>query len=157
MIFDAHEIDNRIPPNKYTIHTTDGYHMFYYRCSNDKFIHPLYREKIWPYVEINKYNKMGIMIPRATKKDPYPRVNIKFFKEGECLYMHQIIGLLKKKNKAADVVNHINSNPVDYRLKNLEYVTLSQNAKGTDRNKINYDQLYDTYLLRGFPKVYEFK
>ena len=64
MIFDAYEIDNRIKPNTYIVHTEGGYHMFHHRCSKDKYLNPLYREKIWPYVE----DKNRIIWPGLTKK-----------------------------------------------------------------------------------------
>tara|TARA_Y100000401_G_scaffold81305_1_gene66699 strand:+ start:254 stop:751 length:498 start_codon:yes stop_codon:yes gene_type:complete len=165
MIFDAYEIDNRIKPNIYTVHTEGGYHMFYYRCSEHKDLHPLYREKIWPYVEMpHKENK--ILWPGVSRNDPYPRLHLipKVKSKNESgnfkeifIYMHQLIGSLHKKKNPNDVVNHINGNPVDYRLQNLEYVSLVKNAKGVKRKRMDYDEIYDSYLGRGFKSVYEFK
>ena len=170
MIFDAYEIDNRIKPNIYTVHTEGGYHMFYYRCSEHKDLHPLYREKIWPYVEIklkgSRIDRDGILWPGVTRKDPYPRLHLlpvveKRTENGHYklifIYMHQLIGALHKKKNPDDVVNHINGNPVDYRLKNLEYVSLVKNAEGVKRKRMDYDEIYDSYLMKGFKNVYEFK
>jgi len=162
MIFDAYEIDNRIKPNTYIVHTEGGHHMFHHRCSKDKYLNPLYREKIWPYVEY----KNKIIWPGLTQKDPYPRLHLssRIKKRSETgniknifIYMHQLIGALHKKKSPEDVVNHINGNPVDYRLKNLEYVSLAKNAEGVERKRINYNEIYDTYLARGFKNVYEFR
>ena len=162
MIFDAYEIDNRIKPNTYIVHTEGGYHMFHHRCSKDKYLNPLYREKIWPYVE----DKNRIIWPGLTKKDPYPRLHLtpRIKKRTETgniknifIYMHQLIGSLHKKKNTEDVVNHINGNPVDYRLKNLEYVSFAKNEEGVERKRINYNEIYDTYLTRGFKNVYEFR
>jgi len=171
MIFDAYEIDNRIKPNTYIVHTEGGHHMFHHRCSKDKYLNPLYREKIWPYVEVKRvYNlvpdETRILWPGLTKKDPYPRLHFspkirKLTEAGNIkdvfIYMHQLIGALHKKKKPEDVVNHINGNPVDYRLKNLEYVSPAKNAEGVERKRINYNEIYDTYLARGFKNVYEFR
>ncbi len=73
------------------------------------------------------------------------------------IYMHQLIASLYKNKKSGDIVNHINGNPVDYRLKNLEWVSPVKNAEGVERKRINYNEVYDSYLIKGFKKVYEFE
>jgi len=160
MIFDAHEIDNRIIPNMYLVHTKGGPHMFAARCSKDKELQGIYKEDIWPFVErICRFSKRKelipikkvIKLPGITKKDPYPRYHFRTIEKisGKYelfTYFHQLLSLLLKSKIEGGCVNHKNGRPGDYRLENLEWVTFSDNAKGTKTARLDYDIMYDYFI-----------
>tara|TARA_A100001201_G_C3997103_1_gene173388 strand:+ start:179 stop:643 length:465 start_codon:yes stop_codon:yes gene_type:complete len=123
----------------------NGQHFFDVKCSLEKNINPIYREKIWPYVFNLRKNK--IMMPTLTKKDNYPRFNFSLKDKKQIfIYMHQLVMILLKptqdKNK---IINHINRNTFDYRPENLEWVSPSENSKGNVNNRLDYNKLYDFY------------
>lgn len=123
----------------------NGRHLFDVRCSSDKNINSIYREKIWPYVFNLKTN--NIVMPTLTKKDNYPRLNLATKDDKQrFIYMHQLVMILLKPIEDDNkIVNHINRNTFDYRLENLEWVSLSENAKGNENKKLDYDKVYDFY------------
>jgi hypothetical protein len=159
MIFDANEIDNRIMPNMYWVHTEGGPHMFAARCSDGKEIEPIYKENIWPFIErISTITKTkgrtpiekAILWPSITKKDPYPRFHLRGA-DGDSqskifCYFHQLLSFLLDGKIKGGCINHKNGKPADYRLTNLEWVTYTDNAKGVKRPKLDYDAMYDSFV-----------
>lgn len=123
----------------------NGQHLFDVRCSSEKNINSIYREKIWPYVFNLKTDK--VVMPTLTKKDNYPRFNfVTKDDKQKFIYMHQLVMILLKPIEDDNkIINHINRNTFDYRLENLEWVSLSENAKGNENKKLDYDKVYDFY------------
>ena len=124
----------------------NGQHLFDVRCSPEKNINSIYREKIWPYV-FNLKTGTTVM-PTLTKKDNYPRFNLSTSKNKKQLfiYMHQLVMvLLNPIEDKEKVVNHINRNTFDYRLENLEWVSPSENSLGNKNKRLDYDKIYDFY------------
>jgi hypothetical protein len=160
MIFDAYEIDNRLMPNMYRVHTEGGSHMFAARCLKDKELHGIYKKNIWPFVEkISRWSKFEkqepikktILYPGLTLKDPYPRYHFRTIekingKNDLFLYFHQLLAGLLDNKILGGCVNHKNGKPSDYRLENLEWVTLSGNAKGIKIPRLDYGVIYDSFI-----------
>ena len=123
----------------------NGQHLFNIRCSSEKNIKSIYREKIWPYVFNLKTDK--VVMPTLTKKDNYPRFNFSTKNKKQIfIYMHQLVMILLKPTEDKEkVVNHINRNTFDYRLENLEWTSLSENAKGNENKRLDYNKIYDFY------------
>ena len=64
----------------------NGQHLFDVRCSSEKNINSIYREKIWPYVFNLKTGKA--LMPTLTKKDNYPRFNLSTSKNEKQLFIY---------------------------------------------------------------------
>jgi len=154
-------ISPSIVPNVYLLHSSGGFHYFS-TCSEDKHIKEIYRQNIWPWIEVLKNNE-GIeyktyRYPRPTKRDPYPKLNLRVKGEKiklnsipnglypfKTLYIHRLIAKAFLKNEFnLPVVDHINSHTVDYRIENLRWLSHSENNTGK-RPKIGSDKLYDIY------------
>jgi len=146
-----------IVKNSYIIHSGNGHHYFS-QCSPEKNIKKIYREPIWPWIETinHESNTLStkLRFPRPSKRDPYPKLNLRV--EGplkhnltnvnypiKTFYMHIIVAKAFCANMLnLPVVNHINSKSSDYRIENLEWVTVSENNTGK-RAPIGADKMYD--------------
>ena len=147
MEIDIHILDKRLPPNKYFLYLEGGSHFFHERCSSEKNIEPIYREKIWPFIFNLKSKK--IVIPGLSKTDHYPRVHFKSSAdENIFIYMHQVVALIIPNPENKTLINHINGNTFDYRRLNLEWSDHSSNSTDVKRKRLNYDNLYDFFESR---------
>ena len=117
----------------------------------------------WKTRKIDKYgwNKKYANKPAGTFKlskagVPAWRVRITYGGVSKLYYVHRIIFYIKHgfldDNK---VIDHINGNPLDNRIKNLRLVTFSQNSynsKLSRKNKLKCKNVYlqknGTYLVR---------
>tara|TARA_R110000782_G_scaffold9002_1_gene29118 strand:- start:261 stop:770 length:510 start_codon:yes stop_codon:yes gene_type:complete len=145
--------------NSYVLHSENGHHYFS-QCSFKKKIKKIYREPIWPWIETlyndNNTLKNKLRFSRPTKRDPYPKLNLRV--EGplvnhlstatltfpfKTFYMHRIVAKAFCANILnLPVVDHINSKSSDYRIENLRWVTISENNTGK-RPSIGVDKMYD--------------
>ena len=140
----------------YLLHPDNGYHYFS-KCSPEKKIKKIYREPVWPWIETlpNDTNiSLKTRFPRPTKRDPYPKLNLRT--EGplkhnltnvnypvKTFYIHIIVAKAFHENLLnLPVVDHINSNSSDYRIKNLRWVSISDNNTGK-RPPIGANKMYD--------------
>ena len=140
----------------YLLHPDNGYHYFS-KCSPEKKIKKIYREPVWPWIETlpNDTNiSLKTRFPRPTKRDPYPKLNLRV--EGplkhnltnvsypiKTFYIHIIVAKAFHENLLnLPVIDHINSNSSDYRIKNLRWVSISDNNTGK-RPPIGADKMYD--------------
>jgi len=156
------DIDSRIIPNIYLLHHTGGFHYFS-NCMKDKNIKKIYRENIWPWIEVlendeGMYYDNFYRYPRPSKRDPYPKINLTIKGEKiirnsmttrqkpfKTFYMHRLVAQAFLKNESnLPIVDHINSHTVDYRIENLRWCSYSENNTGK-RSPIGPDKLYDIY------------
>ena len=135
---------NELLENRYVLYLEGGRHFFDIKCSPEKEINKIYRQRIWPFLFDIKQEK--IVVPRLTKSDIYPRLHL-IKKDGTHIfkYMHQIIALTLPNVENRKIVNHINGNTFDYKVENLEWSTPSENSKDTKRPRLDYDKLYDFF------------
>lgn len=91
-----------------------------------------------------KYREIkGAILNLTPDKDGYLKVNLKKNQKGKSLRVHRLVAdafLINSENKPQ--VNHINGVKNDNNIKNLEWVTLSENRK----------HAYDTGLQNGKAK-----
>jgi hypothetical protein len=135
---------NELPENRYVLYLDGGRHFFDIKCSSEKEINKIYRQRIWPFLFDVKQER--IIVPRITKSDTYPRVHLGKKDETYLFqYMHQIVVLTLPNVENRKIVNHINGNTFDYRVENLEWSTPSENSKDIKRPPLDYDKLYDFF------------
>ena len=83
-------------------------------------------------------NKDWVKINPTIGKNGYKYITIHFDNEEKRrkVYIHRLVAIyfLKKQNNCTEV-NHINSNRVDNRVENLEWVTSSGNTEHAVKNK----------------------
>ena len=83
---------NELPENRYVLYLDGGRHFFDIKCSSEKEINKIYRQRIWPFLFDVKQER--IIVPRITKSDTYPRVHLGKKDETYLFqYMHQIVVL----------------------------------------------------------------
>jgi len=163
------ELDTRIKPLSYTLVKTGGYHPFRNQTLNmgdERYALP-----VWPYIKkLNGYhqklNQNGKINGSVSLKQPY--VNWTLYSnetddDGRLkrvkVYAHVIIakawcnpnGYLHVSDKGKYVVNHKNELPSDYRIDNLEFLTIKQNSIGyPKRIKKSRQFIYDQYKKKGW-------
>ena len=163
------ELDSRIKSGCYTLVKTGGYHPFRdvaLHIGNEKYGLP-----IWPYIKkLNGYhqklNLNGKINGSVSLKQPY--VNWTLYantKDSDGrdkrvkVYAHVIIAKAwsnpnshKHKSDGGDyVVNHKNEKPADYRIENLELLTIKDNSIGYPKNKKKDRQfIYEQYKHKGW-------
>tara|TARA_R100001244_G_C5075090_1_gene112415 strand:- start:53 stop:508 length:456 start_codon:yes stop_codon:yes gene_type:complete len=135
---------DELPESRYVLYLDKGRHFFDIKCSSEKEINKIYRQRIWPFLFDVKQERT--VTPRLTKSDIYPRMQL-VKKDGTHVfkYIHQIIVLTMPNVENKKMVNHINGNTFDYRVENLEWSTPSENTKDTKRPPLDYDKLYDFF------------
>ena len=97
----------------------------------------------FPYIHNTKTGK--IYEPKITGSYGYPKLALPVHKSKKyvsvTIIMHRLIALAFIENDMPDKkwqVDHINSNPLDYRVENLRWLTPSQNNKRSSRK--SWDQ-----------------
>jgi len=144
MQIDIHTLNKKIVPNKYFLSLNGGFHFFHERCSSEKNIDSIYREKIWPFIIDIQIKKL--IIPGLSQTDSYPRVHFSSsIGENLFMYMHQIVALTISNPENKQLINHINGNTFDYRGLNLEWSDYSKNSMNVKRKRLDYDKLYDFF------------
>jgi len=154
-------ISSNIIPNVYLLHSSGGFHYFS-TCAKHKDIKGIYRQNIWPWIEVLKNNEKveykKYRYPSPTKRDPYPKINLRIKGERikrvlipngqrpfQTFYIHRLVAQAFLKNEFnLPVVDHINSHTVDYRIENLRWLSHSENNSGK-KYKIGSDKLYDIF------------
>ena len=83
------------------------------------------------------YNKKrGKYLTMMHSRDIYPCVNI----HGKLYYMHTLVAIFFLENDLPQVkcmVDHINHDPWDFRIENLEWVSVSENVKRGRQTDVN--------------------
>ena len=141
------DILEKVVENRYFLFLERGRHFFDVKCSPKKNIDSIYRKRDWPF--IFDIESERIVVPRLTKTDVYPRVNlVDKNNEDMFVYMHIVVASILPNEENKALINHKNSNTFDYHLPNLERATPSENGKGTKRKRLNYDSLYDFFKFK---------
>jgi hypothetical protein len=85
----------------------------------------------------------------------YIRISLKDRKDN--FYIHRLVLLTFSNLKYSEkLVNHINNNPRDNRLENLEFVTDAQNSNRTIKNKNRKKKIIELYNSRNWNSAKEF-
>lgn len=142
-----------LPKGKYKIHSTGGFHFFH----NVENAAPIFKEQIWPWVEVIKETKrkksIYAILPRIMpNKGFYSQIGL-MFDDGSNIkmQMHKLVCLAFNPNpnpKTHVLVNHINGLKVDYRPNNLEWTTHEKNSTGpTIESRLPNDLVYKMWEL----------
>ena len=162
---DLSTVISDIMPNRYYMFKTGGPH-FFSKCKNKEVVRDIYLQNIWPFI----YNVKGIGDKILTgtiakSKLNYPTVrlyhksdiaekrNFRSIRKVEIqkrprdieFGMHRLTGFAFISNpdpKTHTVIDHINSNKVDYRVENLRWSTLKGNSKGCGGEVTDPDVVY---------------
>jgi hypothetical protein len=141
------DILEKVIENRYFLFLEKGRHFFDVKCSPKKNIDSIYRKRDWPF--IFDIESERIVVPRLTKTDVYPRINLRDPNNKDMFaYMHIVVASTLPNEENKPLINHKNSNTFDYHLSNLERATHSENGIGTNHKKLDYDSLYDFYKFK---------
>lgn len=105
--------------------------------------YPQYEVSTFGRVKSHWFKKERILKGSINSRRGYVTVNL--FRKGlnERLYVHRLVlEAFQPKHKSRSYVNHIDCNPTNNRLQNLEWVTQSENMKhavSLGRININHD------------------
>ena len=144
MQIDIHTLNRNLASNRYFLSLEGGSHFFHERCSSEKNIESIYREKIWPFIIDIQTKKL--IIPGLSQTDHYPRIHLTSSADKLLfIYMHQIVALTIPNPENKQLINHINGNTFDYRKLNLEWSDHSSNSINVKRKRLDYDKLYDFF------------
>ena len=162
---DLSTVISEIMPNQYYIFKTGGPH-FFSKCKNKEVVRDIYLQNIWPFI----YNMKGMgdkiltgtiaksklnypMVKLYHKSDKIKKRNFRSIHKVEIqkrpreieFGMHRLAGFAFISNpdpKTHTVIDHINSNKVDYRVANLRWSTLKGNSKGCGGEVSDPDMVY---------------
>jgi hypothetical protein len=162
---DLSTVISEIMPNQYYMFKTGGPH-FFSKCKNKEVVRDIYLQNIWPFI----YNMKGIgdkiltgtisksrlnypIIRLSHKSDMAEKRNFRSIRKVEIqkrpreieFRMHRLVGFAFISNpdpKTHTVIDHINSNKVDYRVANLRWSTLKGNSKGCGGEVSDPDMVY---------------
>ena len=162
---DLSTVISEIMPNQYYIFKTGGPH-FFSKCKNKKVVRDIYLQNIWPFI----YNMKGMgdkiltgtisksklnypMVRLYHKSDMAEKRNFRSIHKVEIqkrpreieFRMHRLVGFAFISNPNPEthtVIDHINSNKVDYRVANLRWSTLKGNSKGCGGEVSDPDMVY---------------
>ena len=158
------ELDKDVTKGKYLLVKTGGYHPF----NKVEEATLKYKEPIWPYIKkiggnLQHKKKYGAINGSISVKKPYINYTVEkdverfgYDKKGrpnrKKSYLHLIVGkafvpnprgLIHSTNGGNGVIDHINNFSMDYRIKNLRWVTISENSTGYPKEKRTpRDQVY---------------
>ena len=149
--------EEKIIKNRYLIYPTNGRHPMYELSVNDP--EGKLHSPDFPYILDINYRCRGIkkrlnITLRDTIEYPYVQLTKENGGTAKHICIHKLVArsfldpgnLDPYDNKT--VVNHINKNPWDYRLSNLEFVTRSENGK--DNRVREKEFIYNVGKLKGF-------
>ena len=150
------ELDKDIAKGKYLLVKTGGYHPF----NEVKEAPSHYRKPIWPYIKkidgnLQHKKSYGKINGSISVKKPYINYTVEkdverfgYDKKGrpnrKKSYLHLIVGkafvpnprgLIHSTDGGNGVIDHINNFSMDYRIKNLRWVTISENSTGYPKEK----------------------
>ena len=162
---DLSTVISEIMPNQYYMFKTGGPH-FFSKCKNKEVVRDIYLQNIWPFI----YNVKGIgdkiltgtiaksklnypMVKLYHKSDKIKKRNFRSIHKVEIhkrpreieFGMHRLAGFAFISNPDPEthtVIDHINSNKVDYRVANLRWSTLKGNSKGCGGEVSDLDMVY---------------
>ena len=162
---DLSTVISEIMPNQYYMFKTGGPH-FFSKCKNKEVVRDIYLQNIWPFI----YNVKGIgdkiltgtiaksklnypMVKLYHKSDKIKKRNFRSIHKVEIhkrpreieFGMHRLAGFAFISNPDPEthtVIDHINSNKVDYRVANLRWSTLKGNSKGCGGEVSDPDMVY---------------
>jgi len=162
---DLSTVISEIMPHQYYMFKTGGPH-FFSKCKNKEVVRDIYLQNIWPFI----YNVKGIgdkiltgtisksrlnypIIRLSHKSDMAEKRNFRSIHKVEIqkrpreieFRMHRLVGFAFISNpdpKTHTVIDHINSNKVDYRVANLRWSTLKGNSKGCGGEVSDPDMVY---------------
>ena len=162
---DLSTVISEIMPNQYYIFKTGGPH-FFSKCKNKEVVRDIYLQNIWPFI----YNMKGMgdkiltgtiaksklnypMVKLYHKSDKIKKRNFRSIHKVEIhkrpreieFGMHRLAGFAFISNPDPEthtVIDHINSNKVDYRVANLRWSTLKGNSKGSGGEVSDPDMVY---------------
>ena len=162
---DLSTVISDIMPNRYYMFKTGGPH-FFSKCKNKEVVRDIYLQNIWPFIYNVKGQRDKILTGTVAKsKLNYPTVrlyhksdiaekrNFRSIRKVEIqkrprdieFGMHRLAGFAFISNpdpKTHTVIDHINSNKVDYRVENLRWSTLKGNSKGCGGEVTDPDVVY---------------
>ena len=162
---DLSTVISDIMPNRYYMFKTGGPH-FFSKCKNKEVVRDIYLQNIWPFIYNVKGQRDKILTGTVAKsKLNYPTVrlyhksdmaekrNFRSIHKIETQLrpkeiefgMHRLTGFAFITNpdpKTHTVIDHINSNKVDYRVENLRWSTLKGNSKGCGGEVSDPDMVY---------------
>ena len=117
---------NVLPKGLYILFKSGGINRYHEEMGN-----------VFPYIQNTK--TLHILSVCATKYIGYCRSTINFGKnQGLFINWHRIVCEAFVENDMPDIknnVDHINGDSLDYRVKNLRWVTSSQNSMGVKRKR----------------------
>tara|TARA_R110000751_G_scaffold289063_1_gene395252 strand:+ start:868 stop:1581 length:714 start_codon:yes stop_codon:yes gene_type:complete len=162
---DLSTVISDIMPNRYYMFKTGGPH-FFSKCKKKEVVRDIYLQNIWPFIYNVKGQRDKILTGTVAKsKLNYPTVrlyhksdmaekrNFRSIHKIETQLrpkeiefgMHRLTGFAFITNpdpKTHTVIDHINSNKVDYRVENLRWSTLKGNSKGCGGEVSDPDMVY---------------
>lgn len=131
--------------NKYFIYKTGGYHF-----TDEKKM----GKNDYPYITIERDDKVRIIIPYVSWSDPYPKIGATLNKEKKTtvvLKVHRLVAyafIKQHKDPKHFLVDHIDGDITNYRIENLRWADASKNLKGRKFNKSKQMELAN-FLKKG--------